>query len=247
MQSFTLHQTKQWLKTSRHPAARSLFKQLKALRLFEIPAPRFVVAPLYSTYCALRSLVTTMTRLFFWTPLLKGRLDQVGKNLYLYGGLPYISGPVRIKLGDNCRVSGHTTFSGRTCAAQPPELTVGNNVDIGWMTTIAVGRRVEIGNNVRIAGRTLLAGYPGHPLDAGARAAGLAETDDQVGDIILEDDVWLATGVSVMAGVRIGQGSIVAAGSVVTKDLAPMVLAGGIPARVIRSLDKSVDDKKTGQ
>ncbi|WP_413701779.1 acyltransferase [Psychromonas sp. KJ10-10] len=64
----------------------------------------------------------------------------------------------------------------------------------------------------------------------------MPETDDQVGDIILEKDVWLATGVSVMAGVRIGTGSIILAGSVVSKDIPPMVLAGGIPARVIRSL-----------
>ncbi len=58
-----------------------------------------------------------------------------------------------------------------------------------------------------------------------------------MGDIILEDDVWLATGVSVMAGVRIGRGTIVAAGSVVTHDLPAGVLAGGIPAQVIHSLE----------
>lgn len=244
MRSSTLNQTVQWLKTSHHPVARSLFKLHTCLRMFELPAPRFALVALYCGYCLLRALLVTMTRLLWWTPLLKGRLDRVGRNLYLYGGLPYISGPVRIELGDNCRVSGHTTFSGRTCAPQAPELLVGDNVDIGWMTTIAVGRRVTIGNNVRIAGRALLAGYPGHPLDAEARAAGLPETDDQVGDIILEDDVWLATGVSVMAGVRIGHGSIVAAGSVVTKSLPPRVLAGGIPATVIRHLDPAAIDKR---
>ena len=123
-------------------------------------------------------------------------------------------------------------------------LIVGNNIDIGWMTTIAVGTKVELGDNVRIAGRALLAGYPGHPLDPKARALGLSETDDQVADIILDNDVWLATGVSVMAGVRIGQGTIVAAGSVVTRDLPAMVLAGGIPAKVIRSIS---GEEKEGQ
>ena len=82
----------------------------------------------------------------------------------------------------------------------------------------------------------MLAGYPGHPLDARARAAGAADTDEQVGDIILEDDVWLATGVTVIAGVRIGRGTVVAAGSVVTRDLPANVLAAGNPARVIRSI-----------
>ena len=232
-----LNQTKLWLKQSQHPLARVLLYRLKALRQFELPAPGFVAAPLYASYCSLRTTLSTLTRIVWWTPLLKGRLDRVGRKLYLYGGLPYIGGALRIVVGDDCRISGNTTFTGRSCAQQLPLLQVGNNVDIGWMTTIAVGRRVEIGNNVRIAGRNLLAGYPGHPTDAEARAAGLPETDDQVGDIILEDDVWLATGVSVMAGVRIGRGTIVAAGSVVTRDLPAGVLAGGIPAKTIRSLE----------
>lgn len=174
---------------------------------------------------------------------MKGRCDSVGHHLNLFGGLPFISGALRISMGDNCRISGHTTFSGRTCSQQMPELRVGNNVDIGYMTTIAVGQRVEIGNNVRIAGHAFLAGYPGHPLDAKARAAGQPETDDQVGNIILEEDVWLATNVSVLAGVRIGRGTIVATGSVVTRDLPAMVLAAGIPARVIRHLDNPENKK----
>lgn len=232
----TLNEAKQWLKTSDNPYARSLFTQLKKIANFELPAPKFIFSPLYALFRVLQAAFASFTRILFWTPLLKGRLQKVGRNLNLYGGLPYISGPLDIQLGDNCRVSGQSTFTGRSCAKETPVLLVGNNIDIGWMTTIAVGSRVELGDNVRIAGRALLAGYPGHPLDPKGRAAGLPEKDEQVGDIIIENDVWLATGVSVMAGVRIGQGTIVAAGSVVTSDLPPMVLAGGIPAKVIRTI-----------
>lgn len=246
MSTLTLDQAKQWLKHSEHPLAKTLFLRLKAIRSFEIPAPKRAAAAAYAIYCSLRSLLATLTRVFWWTPLFKGRLDGTGKNLYLFGGLPHISGPVHIRLGDNCRISGQTTISGRAAAPQAPLLEVGNNVDIGWMTTVAVGHRVEIGNNVRIAGRGFLAGYPGHPLDAGARAAGLPETDEQVGDIVLEDDVWLATGVSVMAGVCVGKGSVVAAGSVVTRDIPPGVLAAGVPARVIRRLDQAAVNAAEG-
>ncbi|ELU00836.1 hypothetical protein CAPTEDRAFT_59926, partial [Capitella teleta] len=76
-----------------------------------------------------------------------------------------------------------------------------------------------------------------HPVDPAARARGEPDSDDQVGSIIIEDDVWLAAGVTVMSGVTIGAGTIVATGSVVTKDLPSGVLAGGIPAKVIKSLD----------
>jgi acetyltransferase-like isoleucine patch superfamily enzyme len=118
-------------------------------------------------------------------------------------------------------------------------LEIGDNVDIGWQSQISAGTRIVIGDNVRLAGRCMLAGFPGHPMDAAARAAGAPDTDDQIGDIVLERDVWLATGVTVLAGVRIGQGTVVAAGSIVTRDLPPRVLAAGVPARVIRALDSA--------
>ena len=60
------------------------------------------------------------------------------------------------------------------------------------------------------------------------------------GDIIIEDDVWLGLNVSVMDGVTIGKGAIVGAGAVVTKDIPPYAIAGGVPARVIR-MRKSED------
>jgi acetyltransferase-like isoleucine patch superfamily enzyme len=237
MHTFNLNYLKQSLKHSSHPFANGIFRILKAAHGLSLPAPHMITTPLYYSYRSAHTLLSTIMRIFWWTPLFKGRLKHIGSKLYLYGGLPYISGPVQIAIGNNCRVSGQTTISGRSCAVSPPKLTVGDNVDIGWMTTIAVGKNVIIGNNVRIAGRALLAGYPGHPLDAKSRAAGLPETDDQVGDIILEDNVWLATGVSVMAGVHIASNTIVAAGSVVTHDLPANVLCAGIPAKVIYKLD----------
>lgn len=244
MKTLTFNQTKQWLKTSQHPIAKLLFSLLKKTVNFELPIPKPILQIFYALYQLCKAIFSSFTRIVFWTPLFKGRLEKVGTHLNLYGGLPYISGPLRICIGDNCRVSGQSTFSGRSCAKTAPILRLGNNIDIGWMTTIAVGNKIEIGNNVRIAGRALLAGYPGHPIDAKARALGLPETDNQVGEIILENDVWLATGVSVMAGVRIGHGTIVAAGSVVTHDLPALVLAGGVPAKVIHTLSP-IDPNKT--
>jgi len=129
-----------------------------------------------------------------------------------------------------------TTISGRAVGHEIPQLLIGDNVGIGWRTSISVGKSIIIGNNVRIAGDCYLAGYPGHPINAKLRALGKPEEDSQVGDIILEDDVWLATGVKVIPGVTIGRGTIVAAGSVVTKDLPSFVLAAGVPARVIKSI-----------
>ncbi|MBL6456507.1 acetyltransferase [Belnapia sp. T6] len=54
--------------------------------------------------------------------------------------------------------------------------------------------------------------------------------------IVLKDDVWLCARVIVLAGVTVGEGTVVGAGSVVTHDLPPHVLAAGNPAQVVQSL-----------
>ncbi len=197
---------------------------------------------LYRSREAALSSIGFVFRTFWYTPLFQSRLKTPAPGLYLYGGMPLVLGPVEISVGKDCRISAATTFSGRTAARAVPELVIGDNCDIGWQTTIAVGTRVVLGNNVRIAGRAFLAGYPGHPLDPVLRAAGAPDDDRQARDIVLEDDVWLATGVTVSAGVRIGRGTVVAAGSVVTRDLPEGVLAGGVPAKALRPILASAKD-----
>lgn len=235
-----LRDFRRWARTADHPLARGVRTLWYASRSAQMPVIPGVHRILWSLWLGGRNLGASLTRALWWTPLLRARLEPgSGRGLYLYGGLPLLLGPVRVQMGDACRMSGQVTITGRVhgIAGSPaPTLTIGRNVDLGWQTTIAVGQRVEIGDDVRLAGRNFLAGYPGHPLNPADRAQGLPDTEDQVGDIVLEPGVWLATGVTVCAGVRIGRGTVVAAGSVVTRDLPANVLAGGVPAKVIRSL-----------
>ncbi len=227
---------RRWVKRRDNPLADMIWRAAKARRTLAVPSVRVLHRPLYALHRAASGLIHELLRGLWYTPLFRARLEGQAPRLTLYAGMPLVIGPVRMRFGSDCRVSGITTITGRSNGETVPELILGSNIDIGWQTTIAVGRRIVIGDNVRLAGRALLAGYPGHPLDPTDRARGLPDTEDQVGDIVLEDDVWLATGVSVMAGVRIGRGTVVAAGSVVTKNLPAGVLAGGVPARVIRPL-----------
>ncbi len=203
--------------------------------------------PLYVAHRAIASGISNAKRVLWFTPLFQARLAAPAPRLYVYDGLPLVMGNVTIRIGADCRVGGKINITGRTSGPVTPELTIGRNCDIGWGSTLAVGRTISIGDNVRLAANVHLAGYPGHPIDAAARARGEPETNDQVGDIMLEDDVWLASGVTVLKGVRIGRGTIVGAGSVVTRDLPPFVLAGGAPARVIRVIegDRSMDLRST--
>lgn len=54
------------------------------------------------------------------------------------------------------------------------------------------------------------------------------------GDIVIDDDVWIGYGATIMSGVHIGQGAVIASGAVVTKDVPPYTIVGGVPAKIIK-------------
>ncbi len=54
------------------------------------------------------------------------------------------------------------------------------------------------------------------------------------GNIIIDDDVWIGYGATIMSGVHIGQGAVIAAGAIVTKDVPPYAIVGGVPAHIIK-------------
>jgi len=95
-------------------------------------------------------------------------------------------------------------------------------------TSITIGRRVFVGTSVEIFDSDF------HGIHIDDRGRSIAEWARPV---VVEDDVFLGSNVKVLKGVTIGRGSVIACGSVVTKDIPPGVVAGGNPARVIRAID----------
>lgn len=90
---------------------------------------------------------------------------------------------------------------------------------------ISIGRGVQIGPNVQLL-------TPTHPLEPALRRAGY----EAAKPIVIGDNVWLGGGAIVLPGVTIGANSVVGAGAVVTRDVAPNVVVAGNPAVVIRHL-----------
>ncbi|MCU6433576.1 sugar O-acetyltransferase [Undibacterium sp. Jales W-56] len=90
---------------------------------------------------------------------------------------------------------------------------------------IHIGARVLLGPAVHLYTTT-------HPIDAKERAAGM----QMIAPIRLEDDCWIGGHSVVMPGISIGARSVIGAGSVVTQDIPPDVVAAGNPCRVIRSI-----------
>ncbi|WP_084077679.1 sugar O-acetyltransferase [Demequina sp. NBRC 110057] len=94
------------------------------------------------------------------------------------------------------------------------------------VAAITIGEDCQIGPNVQLL-------TPTHPVEPGPRRDKL----EAAKPIVIEDNVWLGGGVIVCPGVTIGKDSVVGAGSVVTKDIPPGVVAVGNPARVIREVE----------
>lgn len=211
------------------------------LRYWNAPTFVWLHRPLLVMHLLIKQTWQHFWQALYFTPLFKSRLQNPPKQMQLYSGMPQILGTLQLRIGEQCRISGVSSFFGRHSASGEAQCVIGHNVDIGWQNTIAVGRRVIIDDNVRLAGRCYLAGFPGHPEDPEARAAGAPDHDYQVGDIHLCRNVWLASGVTVLAGVTIGENSIIAAGSVVTRDIPANVVAAGVPAKVIRPIQRDVE------
>ncbi|HEY0186285.1 MAG TPA: sugar O-acetyltransferase [Cellulomonas sp.] len=90
---------------------------------------------------------------------------------------------------------------------------------------IRIGDRVMFGPHVTITST-------GHPVHPAARAQG----EQFSAPVVIEDDVWIGSGVTILPGVTVGRGSVVGAGSVVTANVPPMVVVAGVPARVLRAI-----------
>lgn len=101
--------------------------------------------------------------------------------------------------------------------------------------SICSAERVTIGNHVVIGANTVISDTDFHPLDPEMRRLG--DTGTKTAPIEIEDDVFIGMNCLILKGVTIGRGSVVGAGSVVTRDVAAYTVVGGNPARVVRTID----------
>lgn len=138
----------------------------------------------------------------------------------------------------NITIGKNTTFGRNTIFWAPNRMNIGNNVYIGKFCTIQadieMGDNIEIANNVGLIGR-----YDHDYTQIGVSIKDAPWIGDDNYDfkgknlkIVIEDDVWIGYGSVVFTGVRIGRGAIVAAGSIVTKDVPPYAIVAGNPAKI---------------
>lgn len=113
-------------------------------------------------------------------------------------------------------------------------IRIGSNCHIGERSSLWAGDhegRISIGNYVSFAPEVFVTASD-YSFQKGVPFRQQPKRDR---DVVIGDDVWLGNKVVVTAGVTIGDGCIIGAGAVVTKDIPPNSIAGGVPAKVIRS------------
>ena len=132
---------------------------------------------------------------------------------------------------------------GEKCNILPPfrcdygfHIEVGENFFANYNFIVLDGNYVRIGDNVWIAPNVGIYAA-GHPLDVEDRIAG----EEYAFPVTIEDNVWIGGGVSIIGGVTIGKNAVVAAGSVVIRDVPPDTLVAGNPAKVVRKI--TAEDK----
>lgn len=217
-------------------------RSIKALILYELCT--LLINPLQG------GLGLVLRKLF--SPLL---FKCVGKKV-VFGHHHGLLAPHRISIGNNSVVDDYVMLSCR--GTDDNFITIGNNVLLGRFTlvktragNIIIGDHSHIGpnNHLGTAGELRIGKYCliGSNCQIGGLQHGHEDTEIPMvkqplisrGGVQIEDDVWLGTNVMIMDGVTVGQGAIIGAGSVVTKNIPPFAVAVGTPAKVIKTREKS--------
>jgi acetyltransferase-like isoleucine patch superfamily enzyme len=166
--------------------------------------------------------------------ILKGKIKC---NLFIQkcGKLPRFHGYCKLKN------KGKIVIGNRFCAYGKPvpvmmtteeptsKLLIGDNVFLNYGVDIGCRKSIRIGNNVKIGQYTSIMDNNYHLVDVGDDISGK--------EIIICDNVWIGIRCIVLPGVTIGKNSVIASGSIVTKDIPENVMAAGVPAKVIKKIN----------
>lgn len=181
---------------------------------------------------------------WIYTGRYKHRFSHFGSHSTLLPSFRNLKGAEYISIGDNSYIGTLVTLTAWDSFGNQrfsPSITIGNNSCIADFSHVTCIDRISIGNNV-LTGKNVLITDNAH----GAPEADLASIPPvqrplySKGPVVIEDNVWIGEKASIMPGVTIGYGAIVAANAVVTHDVPPMAVVAGAPAKIIKYLNRHV-------
>jgi acetyltransferase-like isoleucine patch superfamily enzyme len=173
---------------------------------------------------------------------------EVGKNLKTYGLISLDIHPKSsVKIGNNVQfVSSKRRYGASlyspvrlktyysTC-----EIAIGDGVGLNGTVVTCRSQKIVIGENTIIAGNVTIVDSDFHnPWPPEKRLDFTGSQSDK--EVIIENNVWIGIGTVVLKGVTIGKNSVIGSGSIVTSSIPSNVLAGGIPAKVIKVIGEAL-------
>jgi acetyltransferase-like isoleucine patch superfamily enzyme len=133
----------------------------------------------------------------------------------------------RVTIGKNAIIRPSNIYGGPIGDG----LEIGNNSNIGPFNYIGCSGKITIGNNVMLGPRVSI--YAENHVFYNPELT-IKEQGVKKQFVRIEDDCWIASNVVILSGVTIGQGSVIAAGAVVTESIEPYSIVGGVPAKLIK-------------
>ncbi len=136
------------------------------------------------------------------------------------------------------KIGKKTVICRRVDVLFPKGLNIGNNVAIGWFVDLDARGKIEIGHDTNVSSHSILI-TGSHDIDDPKFTA-------EFKPIKIGHHCWIGTGAIILQGVTIGDGAVVAAGAVVTRDIPSNEVWGGVPAKFIRKRNNKYDYKVNG-
>jgi acetyltransferase-like isoleucine patch superfamily enzyme len=152
------------------------------------------------------------------------RIDKGGKFLRVVGKIKLIKSNGYIEMGNKVLLYSNVKLSVYG-TDHTSRLIIGKSTNIGDRTEIHCGKEVIIGENCAISWDVVIMDRDYHKLNT---------NENVYKPVHIEDNVWIGCRSIILKGVKVGKGSVIAAGSVVTKDVPPNTVVGGNPAKVLK-------------
>ena len=181
-------------------------------------------------------------KMYLYTGYLKGNFSHFGSGSKIIPSIALLVGAKYIYIGNNCLLGRHIQLTAydkfNNIQTFTPLIVIGDGSNIGDFSHITSINKIKIGKNV-LMGRNVLITDNSHGTFSREQLSlpPIKRPLFSKGPVVIEDDVWIGEKVSIMANVRVGRGSIIAANSVITTDIPPYSLVAGCPAIVKKSID----------
>ena len=157
----------------------------------------------------------------------RNHFQKFGSNSLLAPGINLLSAQY-ISIGNHSSIMRHCILETYPNAGLHPQLEIGDNVSLGEYSHITCARKVVIGNGV-LTGRFVL-------ITEEIIRPPLARPIHSNGAVIIHDNVWIGDKATILPNVIVGEGAIVAANAVVTKDVPAYTVVAGCPAKVVKMI-----------